>query len=82
LQSNTPITTQSSTDESAQKEIIESNGELRAITLWDYQADDTSEISFDSNVIIHDVSKVSEGWWRGRVGNDIGLFPSNYVKIL
>lgn len=25
---------------------------------------------------------VEEGWWRGKLGNKIGVFPSNFVEIL
>lgn len=25
------------------------------------------------------IKKVEEGWWRGKLGDNIGLFPSNFV---
>jgi len=56
--------------------------ELRAITLWDYQADDSSEISFDSNEIISEIKKSGESWWTGRIRDKTGMFPANYVKLL
>ncbi|CAD5211014.1 unnamed protein product [Bursaphelenchus okinawaensis] len=55
----------------------------RALTLWDYQADDNTEISFDPNWILTDIEQLYDGWWRGRAPNgQVGLFPSNYVKLL
>lgn len=39
-----------------------SSHELRAITLWDYQADDSTELSFDSNQIITDIKKTDVNW--------------------
>lgn len=67
-------------DESVKQE--EKTGELRAITLWDYQADDSSELTFDSNQIIVDIKKTDINWYTGRIGSKVGLFPANYVKIL
>uniref|UniRef100_A0A914D894 Drebrin-like protein n=1 Tax=Acrobeloides nanus TaxID=290746 RepID=A0A914D894_9BILA len=56
---------------------------LRAVALWDYQADDDTEITFNPNDIITDIEMLHDGWWQGR-GPDgsFGLFPSNYVKII
>ncbi|CAD5215323.1 unnamed protein product [Bursaphelenchus xylophilus] len=63
--------------------ISEQNSVLRALTLWDYQADDNTEISFDPNWILTDIEQLYDGWWRGRAPNgQVGLFPSNYVKLL
>ncbi|KAK5978745.1 hypothetical protein GCK32_009736 [Trichostrongylus colubriformis] len=56
---------------------------LRAIALWDYQAADSTEISFDPDDIITEIDQVDPGWWRGRGPNGhIGLFPANYVSLL
>lgn len=56
---------------------------LRAVALWDYQAADDTEISFDPDDIISEIDQIDEGWWRGR-GPDgkYGLFPANYVSVL
>jgi hypothetical protein len=55
----------------------------RVIALWDYQANEGNEISFDPDDIITEVEKVHDGWWKGRAPNgQFGLFPSNYVKPL
>ncbi|KAI6184514.1 Drebrin-like protein [Aphelenchoides bicaudatus] len=83
-----PIETKQESVDETEKEpayeekIEEKSGELRAISLWDYQADDSSELSFDSNVIISDVKKTDANWWTGTVEGKTGIFPSNYVKIL
>lgn len=58
-----------------------------AITVYDYQAADTTEISFDPNDLIGFIDKVDEGWWHGVLLNGrnrckSGLFPSNYVQEL
>ncbi|XP_022701524.1 src substrate cortactin-like isoform X3 [Varroa jacobsoni] len=55
-----------------------------AVALYDYQAAETDEISFDPNDVIIDVEEIDEGWWRGRCPktNRIGLFPANYVQLI
>ncbi|KAF3850959.1 hypothetical protein F7725_012731 [Dissostichus mawsoni] len=49
--------------------------------LYDYQAEDESEISFEPGDIIKDVETVDKAWWRGwsKDGRQ-GLFPANYIE--
>ncbi|XP_015258148.1 PREDICTED: drebrin-like protein B isoform X2 [Cyprinodon variegatus] len=55
----------------------------RARALYDYQAADDTEITFDPDDIITDIEMLDEGWWRG-YGPDghYGLFPANYVEVI
>ncbi|CAH2324037.1 1-phosphatidylinositol 4,5-bisphosphate phosphodiesterase gamma-2 [Pelobates cultripes] len=49
--------------------------------LYNYTATRPDELSFCTGALIHNVTKVSDGWWRGDYGDKIQLFfPSNYVK--
>ncbi|XP_008421363.1 drebrin-like protein A isoform X2 [Poecilia reticulata] len=61
------------------------DGEQRykARALYDYQAADDTEITFDPDDIITEIEMLDEGWWRG-FGPDgnYGLFPANYVELL
>ncbi|XP_040571864.1 drebrin-like protein [Lepeophtheirus salmonis] len=54
-----------------------------AVALYDYQAADTTEITFDPNQVITHIEKIDPGWWQG-VGPDgkFGLFPANYVELI
>lgn len=56
---------------------------LRAEALYDYQAADETEISFDPGDIITHIDQIDAGWWQG-LGPDgtFGLFPANYVQLL
>nr|CAD7426260.1 unnamed protein product [Timema monikensis] len=60
-----------------------SNGQddlgLQARALYDYQAADSTEITFDPGDIITHIDQIDEGWWQG-LGPDgtYGLFPANY----
>ncbi|VBB29373.1 unnamed protein product, partial [Acanthocheilonema viteae] len=52
---------------------------VRVIALWDYQAADETEISFNPDDIITEVDQIDKGWWRGRAPDGhYGLFPANY----
>ncbi|KAM9744213.1 drebrin-like b isoform 3-T3 [Menidia menidia] len=54
-----------------------------ARALYDYQAADDTEISFDPDDIITGIEMIDEGWWRG-YGPDghFGMFPANYVELV
>ncbi|XP_066495361.1 drebrin-like protein isoform X2 [Tiliqua scincoides] len=56
---------------------------LCARALYDYQAADDTEISFDPENIITRIEMIDEGWWRGH-GPDghFGMFPANYVELI
>lgn len=56
---------------------------LCARALYDYQAADDTEISFDPENLITGIEVIDEGWWRG-FGPDghFGMFPANYVELI
>jgi len=54
---------------------------MTAIAIYDYQAADTDEISFDPDDVITHIEQIDEGWWRGWCGGQYGLFPANYVQL-
>lgn len=54
---------------------------LTAIALYDYQAADADEISFDPNDVITNIVQVDDGWWQGSCKGNFGLFPANYVEL-
>lgn len=60
---------------------IEDTG-IKATALYDYQAADDDEISFDPDDIITHIEMIDEGWWRGMCKNRHGLFPANYVQLI
>ncbi|XP_059191820.1 1-phosphatidylinositol 4,5-bisphosphate phosphodiesterase gamma-2-like [Centropristis striata] len=48
---------------------------------YSYQAKKTDELSFSKGALIHNVSKESDGWWKGDYGGKLQhFFPSNYVE--
>ncbi|CAL9708220.1 unnamed protein product [Knipowitschia caucasica] len=67
--------------ENGQEVLVEPQMSVRA--LYDYEAEDESELSFELGDIIRDVEAVDKGWWRGwsQDGRQ-GLFPANYVETI
>ncbi|CAL8279830.1 unnamed protein product [Gadus morhua 'NCC'] len=56
---------------------------LKAKALYNYQAVNDTEISFNPHDLITGIEKVDRGWWRGYAPNGhYGLFPANYVELL
>ncbi|XP_071322813.1 drebrin-like a [Trachinotus anak] len=68
----------------AEEKEADTNGQnICARALYDYQAADDTEITFDPDDIITGIDMLDEGWWRG-YGPDghYGMFPANYVELL
>lgn len=88
---NTAKQTSQKTDEHVQQiseqqfvdEVIYGDPGIQARALYDYQAADDTEITFDPGDIITHIELVDEGWWQG-LGPDgtYGLFPANYVELI
>lgn len=60
---------------------------LMARTLYDYQAAESDELSFDVDDLITNIEKVDPGWYKGVIANKDGskregLFPANHVRLL
>lgn len=47
--------------------------------IYDFTAQQQDDISFNKNDVITVLEKSGE-WWKGSVGGNSGMFPSNYVK--
>ncbi|CAM9719841.1 unnamed protein product [Chrysoparadoxa australica] len=52
-----------------------------AKALYNYTAQDTSEISLTAGETIVLMEKHESGWWTGEKNGAKGLFPSNYVEL-
>ncbi|XP_037946598.1 LIM and SH3 domain protein Lasp-like [Teleopsis dalmanni] len=50
--------------------------------LYDYEAQDTDEVSFREGDVIFEVDSIDSGWMTGRVERTgkIGMLPANYVE--
>ncbi|XP_016099258.1 1-phosphatidylinositol 4,5-bisphosphate phosphodiesterase gamma-2 [Sinocyclocheilus grahami] len=51
------------------------------MALYDYRAMRPDELTFYKGVLIHNVTKEANGWWKGDYGGKLQhYFPSNYVE--
>merc|ERR1719219_2790369 len=49
--------------------------------LFSYDPVHEDELELKVDQLIEFMSEVEDGWWRGRVGGKIGVFPSNFVEM-
>ena len=52
----------------------------QVIALYHYTAQNSDELTFAKDDVITIISKDEPDWWRGQLGTQIGLFPTNYVE--
>ncbi len=50
------------------------------VTVYEYAADKSDELSFGENELIFVIKKNDDGWWEGVMNGNTGLFPGNYVE--
>lgn len=63
------------------EEVHASGSGQTAIALYDYQAAEENELTFDPDEIITDIEQIDAGWWKGTCRGVTGIFPSNYVQL-
>lgn len=51
-----------------------------AVALYDYDAVEEGELNFAEGAQIEILLKDDSGWWKGKVGEDVGWFPAEYIK--
>lgn len=51
-----------------------------ALVKYNYEAQQSDELSLVKGTRIRVLEKSSDGWWRGELGGLFGWFPSNYVQ--
>jgi hypothetical protein len=52
-----------------------------ATALYDYEAAEDNELSFDEGATITGLEFPDEDWWFGHFRGKSGLFPANYVQL-
>ena len=54
----------------------------RCEALFDFSAENSGELSFKTGDVIVTLEWVNEEWMTGRMGDQEGMFPVSFVKIL
>ncbi|MEE6467933.1 hypothetical protein FKM82_008118 [Ascaphus truei] len=53
----------------------------QVIGMYDYIAQNDDELAFGKGQILNVLNKEDPDWWKGELNGQVGLFPSNYVKL-
>ncbi len=55
---------------------------ISVVTVYEYTANKSDELTFGENELIFVIKKNDDGWWEGVMMNgQTGLFPGNYVEV-
>ncbi|EEB19950.1 dab2-interacting protein, putative [Pediculus humanus corporis] len=60
---------------------MEQRGGRRCRVLYSYTPQNEDELLLQVDDEIDFLSEVEDGWWKGKLGNKIGVFPSNFVEL-
>ncbi|KAM8982664.1 GRB2-related adapter protein 2 [Sarcophilus harrisii] len=53
-----------------------------ARALYDFKAEEEDELGFCTGELVEVLDSSNPSWWTGRLHNQLGLFPANYVSPL
>ncbi|XP_033111620.1 intersectin-1-like [Anneissia japonica] len=62
-----------------ERTITPANAEVEYVTLYTFSSEEPGDLNFEANETIYVTSTEGE-WWTGRIGDQTGIFPSNYVQ--
>ena len=54
---------------------------MEALVEYNYDAQESDELTIRKGDIIKDVKLHSGGWWEGTLREKRGMFPDNFVKV-
>lgn len=81
---NSPLHHQSANQMDSNDTNSQQTSTMLYTALYDYEAQTEDELSLKCGTIVLVLSKDSaisgdEGWWTGKIGDQVGIFPSNFV---
>ena len=53
----------------------------RCRVLFSYQPVHDDELELKVDQVLEFMGEVEDGWWKGRYGGRVGVFPSNFVEL-
>ena len=48
--------------------------------LYDYQANESDELTIHTGDVINIIDKYDVEWWQGELNGTVGIFPATYVE--
>ena len=50
--------------------------------LYSFQAEEEDKLTLKEGDIIEDcVKNLGQGWWSGKLNDEVGFFPGSYVEV-
>ncbi|CAB3372435.1 Hypothetical predicted protein [Cloeon dipterum] len=62
--------------------VLEKKDRRRCLVLFSYAPVNSDELELQVDQEIEIIDEIEEGWWKGKLGDKVGVFPSNFVKVL
>ncbi|XP_049626826.1 SH3 domain-containing protein 19 [Suncus etruscus] len=53
-----------------------------AVVLHDFAAEQVDDLNLTSGEIVYLLEKIDADWYKGKCGNQTGVFPANYIKVI
>lgn len=54
----------------------------RCKAIYSYRENKPDELTLAVGDVVEIFEEVEEGWWRGKLGAKVGVFPSNFVELI
>ncbi|KAG5673513.1 hypothetical protein PVAND_003555 [Polypedilum vanderplanki] len=54
----------------------------RCKVIYSYKENKEDELTLAVGDLIEVFEEIEEGWWKGKLGNKVGVFPSNFVEVI
>jgi len=58
------------------------NKKKQCRVLFSYQPKHEDELKLDLDDVVDFVAEVEDGWWKGKLRGQVGVFPSNFVEMI
>lgn len=55
---------------------------MEAIVEYNYDAQESDELTLKKGDIITEIKVMLGGWWEGTLRDKRGMFPDNFVKVI
>ncbi|XP_028414309.1 CD2-associated protein-like isoform X2 [Dendronephthya gigantea] len=61
--------------------VVNEKNTLAKVT-FDYDAENDDELTLKEGDVVKVLDQEEEGWWKGELNGNIGVFPSNFVEVI
>lgn len=52
------------------------------MNLWFHVTEQVDDLNLTSGEIVYLLEKIDADWYKGKCGNQTGVFPANYIKVI